>query len=725
MIQGAAAPVAAIFIAQLMMLVLVGRLLGELAQRLGQPAVIGQLLAGIMLGPSVLGALWPVGQHWLFPAAAAQRGMLDAVAQLGVLMLLLLTGMETNLGIVHRVRGAAVSVSLFGIGLPFIGGCALGWLLPATLLPAPGSRLLTALFLGTALSISSVKIVATVIRQLDFTHRRVGQVLLASAVLDDTLGWIILAVVFGLARHGTIDLGTLGKTVAGAALFLTLSFALGRRAVAVLIRWANDHLRSEMAVVTMILLIMGGFALATNALGLHTALGAFVAGMLIGQSPILTAHIDAQLRGLITALFMPVFFGLAGLSADLGVLRQPALYEWAVAFILVASVGKFGGALLGGRLGGLTMRESLAVGCGMNARGSTEVIIATLGLAMGALTPALFTLVVTMAIVTTLIMPPTLRAALQRIPLTADEKRRLDQQAFDRESYVSRLERLLIAVDESASGRVASHLAGLLAGARGMPTTLVPLKHTRKQATHAGGVGVAVVAAAARARATTQDDADSTRAGISVQVARASGSPLPQQAIALQAGKGFGLFWIGVEPAVHASGAIHDEVSQAVAGFDGNSAIVFARGALVADRPEVPLNMLLAVTGTAYSSRAADVALALAHASAGQLTALYVDPEAAARRWPLDLGGTLRSRLHGAAVLREVVERGRHYGVAVSGRVRYQADAARAILKELKEGQYDLLVMGVTTRSGDDLFFGPVPSAVLAGSPESLLLIAT
>ena len=342
----------AIFIAQLMALILVGCLLGELAQRLGQPAVIGQLLGGIVLGPSVFGALWPEAQHWLFPNAATQRGMLDAVTQLGVLMLLLMTGMDTNLAVVHRVRRAAVSVSLFGIGLPFIGGVALGVYLPAALLPAPGARLLTALFLGTALSISSVKIVATVIRQLKFKHRRVGQVLLASAVFDDTLGWIVLAVVIGLARHGVIDFSVLGRTLIGAMLFLTLSFALGRRAVTFLIRWPNDHLRSDMAAVTTILLIMSSFALATNALGLHTALGAFIAGMLVGQSPILTGHIDAQLRGLITALFMPVFFGLAGLSADLGVFRQSLLYSWVAGIILVASIGKFAGAMLGGRLGG-------------------------------------------------------------------------------------------------------------------------------------------------------------------------------------------------------------------------------------------------------------------------------------------------------------------------------------------------------------------------------------
>ena len=152
-----------------------------------------------------------------------------------------------------------------------------------------------------------MKIVAAVIKQLDFTHRRVGQVMLAAAVLDDTLGWVILAVVFGLARRGTVDFAVLWRTVLGALGFMLLSFTVGGRAVSFVIRWTNDHFQTELAVVTVILLILGVFALTTDGLGLHTALGVFVAGMLIGRSPILTSHIESELRGLITALFMPVF----------------------------------------------------------------------------------------------------------------------------------------------------------------------------------------------------------------------------------------------------------------------------------------------------------------------------------------------------------------------------------------------------------------------------------
>jgi Kef-type K+ transport system membrane component KefB len=315
----------AVFIVQIVLLLLVGRLLGEAMQRIGQPAIIGQLLAGIVLGPSIFGAVWPDAQHAIFPPQGEQRSMIDAVAQLGILMLLLLTGMETDLRLVKKVGAAASGISIAGIAVPFACGFALGELLPDGMLPNPDQRLVTSLFLGTALSISSVKIVALIVREMNFIRRNVGQIIVASAIIDDSLGWIIIAVTFGLASHGTVDLGTLARSVLGTALFLLVSLTIGRRIVFTLIRWTNDSFVSEVPVITMILIIMGGMALVTHLIGVHTVLGAFVAGILVGESPILTRHIDEQLRGLITALFAPVFFGLAGLGTDLSVFKTPQI----------------------------------------------------------------------------------------------------------------------------------------------------------------------------------------------------------------------------------------------------------------------------------------------------------------------------------------------------------------------------------------------------------------
>src|SRR6202047_598582 len=415
-----------VFIGQLVLLMLVGRLLGEAMSRIGQPSVMGMLLGGILLGPSALGLLWPDLQQGIFPRLPEQKAMLDGIAQFGILLLLLLTGMETDLKLVRKVARAALSVSLTGVTVPFVCGFALGQFLPESVLPNAGQRLLTSLFLGTALSISSIKIVAAIVREMGFTRRKLGLIIVASAICEDSIGWVIVAITLGLAQAGSIDLMSAGKSVLGTAVFLVASFTFGRRIIYFLIRWTNDNFESDFPVITMILVIMGVMALTTNFIGVHTVLGAFVAGVLIGESPILSKHIDEQLRGLILAFFMPVFFGIAGLSADLTVLHDVPLLLLPVGLIAVASFGKFAGAFIGGEIGGLTRREAFALACGMNARGSTEVIIATIGLSMGALTQNLFTMIVAMAVATTMAMPPMLRWALGRVPLGKSEKERLE-----------------------------------------------------------------------------------------------------------------------------------------------------------------------------------------------------------------------------------------------------------------------------------------------------------
>src|SRR5215468_2563965 len=174
-------PSETLFVAQIVVLLLVGRLLGEAMQRVGQPAVMGQLLAGVLLGPTVFGLIWPEAQQALFPAGREQKAMLEAVSELGILMLLLLTGMETDLKLVRKARRSAIGVSVAGIALPFALGVTLGQFLPESMLPHPDQRLITSLFLGTALSVASVKIVAMVVREMKFVRRKVGMTLLASA----------------------------------------------------------------------------------------------------------------------------------------------------------------------------------------------------------------------------------------------------------------------------------------------------------------------------------------------------------------------------------------------------------------------------------------------------------------------------------------------------------------------------------------------------------------
>jgi Kef-type K+ transport system membrane component KefB/nucleotide-binding universal stress UspA family protein len=723
----------AVFLCQIILLLASGRLLGEAMLRIGQPAVIGQLIAGILLGPSILGELWPQLQHAIFPPNRDQKAMIEAVSQLGILMLLLLTGIETDLSVVRKSRGAALSVSFTGIAVPFACGFALGELLPETMLPHPEQRLITSLFLGTALSISSVKIVAMVVREMDFLRRTVGQLIVTSAIIDDTTCWIIMAVTFGLALHGGLDLASLTQSIGGTALFLVASFTVGRRLVFFLIRWANDKLVSEVPVITTILVVMGIMALITDAIGVHTVLGAFVAGILVGQSPILTRHIDEQLRGLITALFMPVFFGMAGLNADLRVLGNPSLLLLALGFIAIASLGKFSGAFIGGAIGGLTWRESLALGWGMNARGSTEVIVASLGLSMGALSQDLFTIIVTMAVVTTMAMPPMLRWALARLPLRPDEKARIEREEFEARGFVSNIERLLVAVDKSENGRFASRLAGLLSGSRRIPSTVLQLV---SDAPTSGGAGriIADESLAAIIKDTAgAADIESAHAGAGAPVADITTllqHEPTEETIADEARKGYDLLLVGVEPAVSGQGDIAEEVARVAQAFEGPLAIAVARG----PHREEPaaathLDILVPVTGTGHSRRGAEVALTLARASLGSVTALYVVRRGRpVRRHGAAPGFGRNWRGIGAneeAILRDAVRLGEQFGVPVRPAVRARADAEDAILQQLRSGEHNLVVMGVSPRPGTTLFFGDAAAVVLRRSHRSILLVAS
>lgn len=706
-----------LLLTQIAVLILVGRLLGEGMQRIGQPAVIGPLLGGVLLGPSFFGLFWPHAQHAIFPQDAQQMSMINAVAQLGILMLLLLAGMQTDFALIKRVRRAALSTSISGIALPFVCGFFLGESLPDAILPKQEYRLITALFLGTALSISSVKVVAVVVREMNFARRNLGQIILATAIIDDTVGWIIIAVTLSLAARGEIDLKSVGASVLGTVLFLVVSFTLGRRVVFALIRWTNDYLVSEAAVVTVILLIMAGMALTTQLIGVHTVLGAFVAGILIGESPILTRAINEQLVGLTSGLFLPVFFGISGLTANLTILRDPTLLALAIGLIVIASVGKFSGAFAGAYWGGLQRREALALGCAMNARGATEVIVASIGLSMGVLTQNLYTLIVTMAMITTMIMPPTLRWTLNRVALTPDEKARLEKEDMERREFVPSLERLLVAVDDSANGTLAARLAGLIAGTRGMPVTVLqedavlPTRHAEDT----------LKGAAAGGQRHEREKRSESRPP-AVDVTTRTQKALSAEAVAREADRGYDLLMIGKDPVRGGAGGFHKGVSRIAAGFDGPVAVVSALGVHVANAARADFNILVPITGSAVSRSGAEVAVALARATHSPLTVLYVVAQSR-RAATMAMLGTRRREQE--AVLKDIVRIADQNGVRVRTAVRAHTSAANAILEQAHRGRQNLIVMGVSRRPGQTLSFGEVAAAVLEESERSLLFVAS
>jgi len=387
-----------------------------------------------------------------------------------------------------------------------------------------------------------------------------------------------------------------------------------------------------------------------------------------------------------------------------------------IGLIAIATIGKFAGAFFGGALGGLSARESLALGCGMNARGSTEVIVASIGLSTGAISQDLYTMIVAMAVVTTMVMPTTLRWALSRVPLRSEERVRLDREAFEASGFVTNIERLLIAVDDSANGKLASHLAGMLARSRGIPMTVLQLG--RREKTAAGRVKP-TVSGINRAGEMEARQASARR----LDVARHVDFLAPEEAVTKEARKGYDLLLLGVDRTTAVHGGFHEQVARMAAGFEGPLAVAVARGSHLRELPKERLNILVPVRGNKVSRRGAEVALA--RASPSVVTALYVMGTVGLGAAQRRLRRATTSRRHEEAILKDVVDLADRYDTPIRTALRLDIAPEDAILRQAHLGHYDLIVMGVGRPAGETLYFGKIAAAVLENSQHSILFVSS
>lgn len=421
-----------VFLLQAGLLVLLAFACGRLAVRLGMPPVAGELCVGVLLGPTVLGNVAPGVAEWLLPRSSGQFHLLDALGQLGVVLLVGVTGMELDTGLVRRRGRTALGVGMGGLLLPLGLGIAAGWAAPSGLIPAGTDRLVFALFIGVALCVSALPVIAKTLTDMNLVHRNVGQLTLAAGMVDDIIGWILLSVVSAMAV-GAVGAGTVAWPLAATALVLAVTVLIARPLVrrAMLRAERSGDGRSTVAGVTAFIVLS---AAATHAIGLEAMFGAFLAGLLVGTGPRAVRTQLAPLRTVVLAVFAPLFFATAGLRVDLSALADPEVLVSAVVLLVIAVVGKVAGVYAGARLVGTGTWESLALGGALNARGVIQLVIATVGLRIGVLNSTTYTLIVLVAIATSLMAPPVLRFAMRRVEHTAEEQLRLRERSFEPEA---------------------------------------------------------------------------------------------------------------------------------------------------------------------------------------------------------------------------------------------------------------------------------------------------
>ena len=402
-----------VFLLSLAVLLSAARLLGEGARRLGFPLIFGELASGILLGPTVFGRLLPSSQHALFPTGGVPANMLAGYTNVGVVLLLAVAGLEVNLGIVRRRGRSALLTSLMGIVMPLAGGVLLGVLLPDSDLMRPDRRMLFALFMGVALSISALPVIAKTLLDLGLFKTDVGLLVMAAAMIDDLTGWLAFSVLLGPMQGGALNLASVGRSVALTIGFVVAALLVARPLLGRLVeRLQADHHSGPRRVLSLVVLLALFGASFTQWIGVHAVFGGFVVGVVIGDKPHLKERTRVIVHDFVTNIFAPVFFASLGLRADFVASFDLRL---CVLVFVVASAAKIIGCTLGSRAGGLKWRPAAAVGFGLNARGAMEVILALLALEAGLLREQVFVALVVMALATSLISGPVMKWLLSGV----------------------------------------------------------------------------------------------------------------------------------------------------------------------------------------------------------------------------------------------------------------------------------------------------------------------
>jgi Kef-type K+ transport system membrane component KefB len=395
----------------LAVVLVVARLLGGVFKRLHQPPVIGEVIAGIMLGPSLLGRVAPEASQFLLPPNIAP--FLGVIAQIGVILYMFIVGLELNTLLLHKRTHASVAVSHASIVLPFTLGSSLAlWLYPRYS-SSNVSFTVFALFMGVAMSVTAFPVLARILTDQRMHQTRMGTIALACAAVDDATAWCLLAFVVSVVQA---EPGRILITVSLTGGYIAAMLFLVRPLVLRFVRWhetSRNLTQNAFAGVCVALLLS---SLATELIGIHALFGAFLLGAIVPHDSALAREVMGKLEDLVIVLFLPAFFAFTGLRTQIGLVNTVEQWLTCLAIILVASIGKFGGSALAARITGMPWRESAALGVLMNTRGLMELIVLNVGLDLGVLSPVLFAMLVVMALVTTFATTPILNRVYRPEP---------------------------------------------------------------------------------------------------------------------------------------------------------------------------------------------------------------------------------------------------------------------------------------------------------------------
>lgn len=380
------------------------RAVGAIFQRFGQPPVIGEVVAGLMLGPSLLGRIAPGATDYLLPKSVMPG--VAAIAQIGVVLYMFIVGLHLDTRQLKGQTHVSLAVSHASIVLPFTLGSVLALALYPALSPPGVGFTVFALFMGVSMSVTAFPVLARILHDSGLARSRLGTIALACASVDDVTAWCLLAFVVGIIEsHGSSIFVTLALTAA----YIAAMYFVARPATKWLARWRERRTELPPALLPICFAALLASALVTEAIGIHALFGAFILGAIVPHDSALAKDLADRLEGVVVVMLLPAFFALTGMRTEVGLLEGASDWLTLLAIVVIASLGKVGGSAAAARLTGLSWRDATALGVLMNTRGLMQLIVLNVGLDLGVISPRLFAMLVLMAIVTTMATAPLLK----------------------------------------------------------------------------------------------------------------------------------------------------------------------------------------------------------------------------------------------------------------------------------------------------------------------------
>ena len=700
-----------ILLIQIAGLLLLARLMGEIAQRLGQPAVVGEIFAGILLGPTLAGNI-PIIAEYIIPTEDG-KNYLIIISMIGAMFLMFIAGMETDITLIKHQSKKAIKIAATALIISFVSLFLYSLTIPDNLLVNTNDRYVFAAFVAITISISSISVIAKVLIDLNLIRRDFGQLFVAIGMIDEAVVWILVSIFIGFAGGLSASIGGVLFSFAKVILFMVLGFIIGKFVIKYIITFIQNKIKLRYKFLTLVVIIIFVYGAIATALGLEAVLGAFVAGVVFGQIPYLSEETIDRLESITFAIFAPIFFASAGLQVNILEFTNPAILTLSVVLILIAVSSKGVGSYVGARFFAKSDHwTSMLFAVGTNTRGTIQIIVATIGLTIGLISKDIFSIIILISIISSIISPIFIKILIKKVEPNTEEIERIKQEEIYEGSILSKINRVLLPVrvrtdltPESVKS-IESNILEAIASKKDINVTLLTItseKEKENAQTFLDSIAKSFIKSEINKKIIIADNA--------------------LEKILEESKKDYDLLVIGATEKQKNAGMVFNSFIDNIIRFSPcPSLIVQGHSGLESHKNK---KILVPTDGSNASKRAAEVAFALTTMPTDEVHLLRVIEEKTTLD-DFDTKDHLMDRQFNYAneIVNNLKSIGESLNVNTFTKVELGVNPETVIIKVAKDEDFNLVIIGSDVRPGSEkLYLGPRVESILANCSCPVLVV--